>query len=624
MPAADTARLIASLELQDKLSGPAAKADASLTKLEKTTGKLKGSLSNATAGVKGGLLAGIGLGTGLGAFNAAEGAVKDLVGFVGDAITEASDLNETLGKSQIVFGDAASGVKAFGETAAHSMGLSENAAISAAASIGNLLLSTGTAQEKIAPMSEGIVQLASDLSAFNNIPVEDALAKLQSGLVGQERPLRELGVAISAASVDAEALVLGFKKVNGTFTEGEKVQARYALIFKQTATAHGNFALTSDQLAESQRTLNAELEDETAKIGSDLTPAVAGFVHFLTDAIPAVEGFAGSIGDVGKHIGDVVEPLDEFLELIHKGLPSQFQGPPKVVENLGDVQTSMRELAVVSRQATSSVVQDLNRLSSSVPNSGFGMAAFAKQAAADLAGIRDLGKQTDAEFLSGLKSGQSDIDSEWADIINGLKHPEARAKQIAHDLGILTSKSLQTAIQSGQPELSAAARDEVQAVLAELELLKPSSRDIGKKGMAALKDAMNSSNPEIARAARSIFETIQSEINLPKKSYYWGRALADGAALGLGSNASQAGFEAAARRLMAAAISGLGGGGGGTPPPAPPPGSPKPKPKGKGNYNPQTPGNPDAPLSLNVTAIVSSTAISNKQNQSAKFGYYNP
>lgn len=226
-------------------------------------------------------------------------AVSGAAGAIEGAIQDASNLNETISKSGVVFGTSAGQVKTWGEGAARSMGLSENAAIGAAASIGNLLLSTGTAKAKIAPMSEGIVQLASDLASFNNIPMDEALAKLQSGLVGQERPLRELGVAISAASVDAEAANLGFKKVNGTFSEGEKVQARYALIFKQTGTAQGDFARTSDQLANSQRIVNAEMEDASAKIGTQLTPAVTSLENFIaTKFIPTAMDTVSVLGNV--------------------------------------------------------------------------------------------------------------------------------------------------------------------------------------------------------------------------------------------------------------------------------------------------------------------------------------
>lgn len=273
--AGNTVKFVA--QLQDNVSSGLAKIRDNFDRL----GNNKGAQS---------LLQGVGVAAGINAYNLLGNAVSNVEGYVFDSIQAASDFNETIQKSGVVFGASEKDIESWGKTAATSMGLSENAAIGAAASIGNLLRSTGTAPDQIAPMSEALVKLASDLASFNNISVEDALAKIQSGLVGQERPLRELGVAISAASVDAEAAALGFQKVNGVFTEGQKVQARYALIFAQTKTAQGDFARTSDQLANAQRTLNAEFQDIQVEVGQELLPIMRSLADTLkNDVLPVVK-----------------------------------------------------------------------------------------------------------------------------------------------------------------------------------------------------------------------------------------------------------------------------------------------------------------------------------------------
>jgi hypothetical protein len=245
-----------------------------------------------------GLQIGLGAAAGVAAFRMADLGVRALADGIGTSINAARDLNETLNKSKVVFGDAAVGIAKFGDTAARQVGLSKEAAVGAAATFGNLFVSLGTAPDKIAPMSQALVELAADLASFNNISVEDALAKLQSGIVGQARPLRELGVAISEAAVSTEAAVLGFKKVNGVFTEGEKVQARYSLIFKQTQTAQGDFARTSGDLANSQRTLDATMTDLAAVAGGPLIDALTILTKGAVDAAEAIAGFVGDAGDL--------------------------------------------------------------------------------------------------------------------------------------------------------------------------------------------------------------------------------------------------------------------------------------------------------------------------------------
>ena len=106
-------------------------------------------------------------------------------------------------------------------------------------------------------MSEQLLRLGADLASFNNLEVGDALDKLRSGLTGEAEPLRELGVLLSEDAVQAEALASGLAESTKAITEADKVQARYNLILKQTATAQGDFARTSTGLANAQRIISA-------------------------------------------------------------------------------------------------------------------------------------------------------------------------------------------------------------------------------------------------------------------------------------------------------------------------------------------------------------------------------
>jgi len=306
----DTQSYIVDLRVQDQLTGSLAKAKDAVgsfgdsvslqtAKAQNAFGNLGDSVRAKFAGIGGDIQKGIGLGLGIGTVQIVAGAIRGFTQGVGDAVDAARDLGETINKSAVVFGPAAVGVKAFGETAAGSLGLSEQAAIAAASQFGNLFVSLGLARDKVAPMSTQLVRLASDLASFNNIDVSEALEKLQSGIVGEARPLRELGVAINETAVKTEAARLGFKALSGEFTEAEKVQARYSLILKLTGTAQGDFERTSKDLANSQRILDARLQELSASAGKVLIPVITELTHFLTDtAIPAIESFGNAAGDI--------------------------------------------------------------------------------------------------------------------------------------------------------------------------------------------------------------------------------------------------------------------------------------------------------------------------------------
>lgn len=562
-----------------------------------------------------GIITGIAAGATVAALGEIQQAAGQVVDFVGHAIQEASNLNETINKSSVVFGQSAGDIKAWGEQAATSMGLSENAAIGAASTIGNLLLSTGTAPEKIAPMSKSIVQLASDLASFNNISTDDALAKLQSGLVGQERPLRELGVAISAASVDAEALALGFKKINGQFTEGEKVQARYSLIFKQTTTAQGDFARTSDQLANSQRIVSAEWDDAVAHLGQALIPAVTSLAHITaTELIPALVKAADWIGSVGNAAYHWAVPVVDFLNEIHKAAGGSF-GPPRLVESLNDTGKAFVHLQNIIH-GSDQTVADLNAMGSAVMNvhdsqqqlnqaakdgqlliynaAMAGKEAWAQAQRAAANGVKQIikidyagGRDAALALAQGLESERNTLDQTWQSLIDGLKHPMTHAKEVALLDGRLLSGNLAKGFKSGDQELIALSRGEVDGIVVRFEELIPQMGGLGRKAIDALKDAEHSKIPEVRRAAKEILDANEAFLNSTKPWHQWGLSDAQAFALGLSSGSSLKGAEVAGEKLMAAALAGIVGSV--TKPGKP--GHPKPKPTSSGSGGSYDPNN---------------------------------
>lgn len=235
-----------------------------------------------------------------GAFAAVK--VKD---FVGDSIGAASDLEESASKVGQVFGDQAGVIDRFASNAATALGQSRQQALEAAGTFGNLFTSMGLSQDAAAGMSTEVVTLASDLASFNNLKPEEALEKLRAGLVGEVEPLRALGVNFNAAEVEAQAMKMGLQDANGEISESAKVQARMALIMAKTTNAQGDFARTSDGLANQQRIAAARFEDVKATIGTALLPIMTKLTNFVsTKLIPGFLKVASVLGKVGRFVAD--------------------------------------------------------------------------------------------------------------------------------------------------------------------------------------------------------------------------------------------------------------------------------------------------------------------------------
>jgi hypothetical protein len=249
------------------------------------TKKLNAGLTSAQGGIsKFGALAGVG-------FAVAGAAV---IKFGADVVGAASDLNESVNKTKVVFGDQAQGVMDWAKTTADSFGISEQAALESASTMGNLFDAMGLIPTVGADMSMTLVELAADLASFNNADPSDVLQAMQSGLTGQIRPLRQYGIEISDAALQQEALAEGIDKSTSEMTMAEKVQLRYALILKQTGNAQGDFARTSDDLANMQRRLNAQWQDLQAQLGKALLPTVLSLVSALNDLATVILFLTGA------------------------------------------------------------------------------------------------------------------------------------------------------------------------------------------------------------------------------------------------------------------------------------------------------------------------------------------
>ena len=232
----------------------------------------------------------------------------------------ASDLDEAVNKANVTFGESAAVIKEFADTSAESFGLSAKAANEYTGTLGTILNASGLAENASADMSVELVKLAADLASFNNIPIDVALEKLRSGLVGEVEPLRTVGVLLNAASVEAEAFSEGIAEQGEELSEAQKVQARYSLILKQTTTQQGDFTRTSDSLANSTRVVRAQLEDAAATLGTQLLPAAQKTVGVMSNLVGqfsempssaktatlAAGGVAGGVAGIGLAIPPVI------------------------------------------------------------------------------------------------------------------------------------------------------------------------------------------------------------------------------------------------------------------------------------------------------------------------------
>jgi hypothetical protein len=254
------------------------------------------------------------------------------------AVSSASDLAETISKVGVLFGSSAKEIEIFAGTAAKSLGQTKQQALDAAATFAIFGTSAGLSGQELSKFSIDFVKLASDLSSFNNTSPQDAINAIGSALRGEAEPLRRYGVLLNDASLKQAALSLGIiTTTTQALTPQQKVLAAQKLIFEQTTAAQGDFARTSDGLANQTKIVTAQLENMKTEIGTALLPIVLQLATaFSEKIIPNLQafvygltgnnGFSDALTDTQKKafewgerlksvIGTVISLKDELLIL---------------------------------------------------------------------------------------------------------------------------------------------------------------------------------------------------------------------------------------------------------------------------------------------------------------------
>jgi hypothetical protein len=209
---------------------------------------------------------------------------------LGRAVKSASNFEAEFEGVNQVFGQAAKSVQAFAEQAAQSAGLSATEALQASKTFGLFATGAGLGAEEAAKFSTTMVQLAGDLGSFNDVPTAEALAAIQSGLMGQSEPLRKFGVFLDDARLKQEALNMGIYDGTGPLSTQQKMMASYSAILAQTTVQQGDFVKYQDTLGNQLKTISTEFDNLSKDIGLMLIPAI-------TDALPQIKEMARQLGD---------------------------------------------------------------------------------------------------------------------------------------------------------------------------------------------------------------------------------------------------------------------------------------------------------------------------------------
>ena len=245
---------------------------------------------------------------------AAAGIGKMLLDIGKDAISAASDLQEVQNVVDVTFGDSAGRIENWAKSAGKQYGLTETAAKRYTSTIGAMLKSQGMADDEIVQTSTDLAGLAADMASFYNLDFDEAFQKIRSGISGETEPLKQLGINMSAANLEAFRLEKGITKAYSAMSQGEQTALRYQYIMQATADAQGDFARTADGYANASRRMETAMDTIKTKGGAlllevvePLASGLASILETLTaeDTTTALDDIASIDEKTGQKVSNI-------------------------------------------------------------------------------------------------------------------------------------------------------------------------------------------------------------------------------------------------------------------------------------------------------------------------------
>ena len=269
---------------------------------------------------------------------------------LGKAVMSASNFEAEFEGVNQVFKDAAGSVQAFAEQASRTAGLSATEALQASKTFGLFATGAGLGVEAAADFSTTMVQLAGDLGSFNDVPTAEALAAIQSGLMGQAEPLRNFGVFLDDARLKQEALNMGIYDGTGPLSTQQKMMASYSAILAQTTVQQGDFVKYGDTLGNQLKTISSDFSNLTRDIGLMLIPVI-------TEAMPVIKAMATEIGEKLKAAIGYIDWKSLITSVVDFTvfLVENAETIAKVVAAIFILNTAFKLMAVASGIATTAI-----------------------------------------------------------------------------------------------------------------------------------------------------------------------------------------------------------------------------------------------------------------------------
>jgi len=258
------------------------------------------------------------------------GVTLPVIAAGGAMIKLASDMEETINKVDVSFGNSSNRVKEWAKTSVTSMGLAQQTALDSAALYGDMATGMGFAQDKAADMATSLTQLGADLASFKNISNDMAQTALKSIFTGETESLKNLGVVMTEANLQQYGLEKGMLKMVAANKKGsktrvqrinelsqtEQVLLRYNYVMDKTKNAHGDFERTGGGAANQTRMFQEQLKELGTTFGQYILPYFTEAIKKLNKLLKSFNNLPSGVKKAILIFGGILAILGPLITII--------------------------------------------------------------------------------------------------------------------------------------------------------------------------------------------------------------------------------------------------------------------------------------------------------------------
>lgn len=293
-------------------------------------------------------------------------AVDKIVQFGKEAIELGSDVAEVQNVVDVAFGDMSYMVEDFADRAITSFGMSELAAKRTASTYMAMASNMGVTQQQAAEMAITLAGLTGDVASFYNISQELADIKLRSVFTGETETLKDLGIVMTQANLEAYALANGINRSFQSMSQSEQLILRYNYVLDQLSLASGDFVRTQDSWANQTRILSMQWQEFMSIIGQALIQVLLPVIRVLNQIVSALIDIANAFN---ASISSIFGGATTQIQQTQAAVGGVSAGIDEAVDNQNALTDATKETNK-EQQKSLATFDEINTLSSGAGGAG--------------------------------------------------------------------------------------------------------------------------------------------------------------------------------------------------------------------------------------------------------------